>query len=163
LSDALIMQLAAIYGWEIDFVLDIREGDTFRVVYEEHYLDGSKVEEGPILAAEFTNQGHAYRAVRYTRPDGTTGYYSETGASMRKAFLRSPLDFTRISSNFDLRRRHPILNTIRAHRGVDYAAPTGTPVKATGDGIIDFIGTNGGFGRTVVLRHGSGYKTLYAH
>ena len=163
LSDALIMQLATIYGWEIDFVLDIREGDSFRVVYEERYLDGNKVEDGPILAAQFTNQGRAYHAIRYTLSDGTTGYFSETGASMRKAFLRSPLDFTRISSNFDLRRRHPILNTIRAHRGVDYAAPTGTPVKATGDGIIDFIGTKGGYGRTVVLRHGSSYKTLYAH
>lgn len=163
LSDAMIMELAGIYGWEIDFVLDIRSGDAFRVVYEERFLDGKKVEDGPILAAEFTNQGHAYRAVRYTLPDGSTSYYSDSGTSMRKAFLRSPLDFTRISSTFDLRRRHPILNTIRAHKGVDYAAPSGTPVKATGDGIIDFVGTNGGYGRTVVVRHGSTYKTLYAH
>jgi murein DD-endopeptidase MepM/ murein hydrolase activator NlpD len=163
LSDNLIMQLAAIFGWDIDFALDIRAGDSFKLLFEQRFKDGRKVDEGPILAAEFSNRGDSLRAVRYTAPDGITGYYSETGMAMRKAFLRTPLKFTRISSNFNLRRRHPVLNRIRAHRGVDYAAPTGTPVKAAGDGVVVFAGTKGGYGKTVVLRHGGVYSTLYAH
>jgi murein DD-endopeptidase MepM/ murein hydrolase activator NlpD len=163
LSDNLIMQLAAIFGWDIDFALDIREGDSFKVLYEERFKDGKKVEEGPILAAEFSNRGKTIRAVRYTAPDGSASYYSDTGAAMRKAFLRTPLKFTRISSNFDLRRRHPVLNRIRAHRGVDYAAPTGTAVKATGSGVVTHVGAKGGYGKTVMLRHGGVYGTLYAH
>jgi murein DD-endopeptidase MepM/ murein hydrolase activator NlpD len=163
LSDNLIMQLAAIFGWDIDFALDIRDGDGFRVLYEEQFKDGAKVDEGPILAAEFSNQGRTLRAVRYAAPDGTLGYYSDDGTAMRKAFLRTPLKFTRISSNFNLRRRHPVLNRIRAHRGVDYAAPTGTPVKATGSGVVTFVGTKGGYGKTIMLRHGGVYGTLYAH
>jgi len=163
LSDNLIMQLAAIYGWDIDFALDIREGDTFKLLYEEQYKDGRKVDEGPILAAEFTNRGTSLRAVRYVAPDGSASYFSDTGTAMRKAFLRTPLKFTRISSNFNLRRRHPVLNRIRAHRGVDYAAPTGTAVKATGKGVVTYVGTKGGYGKTVMLRHGGVYSTLYAH
>lgn len=163
LSDNLIMQLVGIYGWDIDFALDIRAGDGFRVIYEERYKDGIKVDEGPILAAEFRNQGRILRTVRYTAADGNTDYYSETGDAMRKAFLRTPLNFTRISSNFNLKRRHPVLNRIRAHRGVDYAAPTGTPVKAAGDGVVVYAGSKGGYGRTVILRHGGTYSTLYAH
>jgi len=163
LSDNLIMQLAAIFGWDIDFALDIREGDRFRVLYEERFKDGAKVNEGPILAAEFRNQGRTLRAVRYSAPDGSVGYYSDTGAAMRKEFLRTPLKFTRVSSNFNLSRKHPVLNRIRAHRGVDYAAPAGTAVKATGNGIVAFIGTKGGYGKTVALRHGGIYGTLYAH
>lgn len=163
LSDNLIMQLVAIYGWDIDFALDIRKGDNFRIIYEQQYKNNKKVGEGPILAAEFINQGKTFRTVRYVFDDGRREYFSETGSGMRKAFLRTPLNFTRISSGFSLNRKHPVLNTIRAHRGVDYAAPTGTPVKAAGDGTIQSIGNNGGYGRTVVIRHGSEYTTLYAH
>lgn len=163
LSDNLIMQLVAIYGWDIDFALDIREGDSFKIIYQEQYKEGVKVGEGPILAAQFVNVGKPYRAVRYELPDGRREYYSDTGTSMRKEFLRTPVDFTRISSGFSLSRKHPVLNKIRAHKGVDYAAPTGTPVKAAGNGTIIMVGTNGGYGRTVVIKHGSQYSTLYAH
>ena len=163
LSDNLIMRLVAIYGWDIDFALEIRAGDHFRVLYEEQYLEGVKVRDGNILVAEFTNRGKPYRAVRYTSPEGETGFYNELGFSMRKAFLRTPLKFDRISSQFNPNRRHPILNMIRAHKGVDYAAPTGTPIKATGDGTVLSAGRNGGYGNAVVLRHGGMYETLYAH
>ena len=163
LSDNLIMQLVAIYGWDIDFALDIRKGDRFRLIYEEHYKDDTKVSEGPILAAEFINQNKPYKSVRYIMPDGGSDYFADDGASMRKAFLRTPLNFTRISSGFSLNRKHPVLNKIRAHKGVDYAAPTGTPVKSAGNGTITEIGTNGGYGRSVVIKHGGTYSTLYAH
>ena len=163
LSDNLIMHLVDLYGWDIDFALDIRNGDRFHVIYEEKYKDGVKVQDGPILAAEFINREKPFRAVRYTQPDGYTSYYNEDGFSMHKAFLRTPLKFSHISSGFSLARRHPILNKIRAHRGVDYAAPMGTPVKATSDGIISFIGTEGGYGRVIILRHGEKYSTLYGH
>ena len=163
LSDTLIMQLAGIFGWDIDFALDIREGDSFIVVYEEKYLNGEKVGDGDILAAEFINNHTAYRALRYTTADGDTEYYSEDGKNMRKAFLRTPVDFSRISSRFTLHRKHPILNRIRAHKGVDYAAKRGTPVKATGNGKVIFRGRKGGYGNTIVIRHGSTYSTLYAH
>ena len=163
LSDNLIMRFVAIYGWDIDFALDIRKGDNFKVVYEEQYKDNKKVGEGPILVSEFSNRGKTYRAVRYTASDGHTGYYNENGYSMRKAFLRTPLKFNYISSRFSLRRMHPILNRIRAHKGVDYAAPIGTPVKATGDGIVVMAGRNGGFGNMIELRHGGVYSTVYAH
>lgn len=163
LSDKLIMEMVTIYGWDIDFALDIRQGDRFTVMFEEYYKDGVKVEDGPILAAEFTNRGKTFKTVRFTHEDGDSQYYSDSGHSMRKAFLRTPVKFSRISSRFNLNRRHPILNTIRAHKGVDYAAPTGTPIKATGDGVVTFKGTKGGYGRTVAIRHGSTYSTLYAH
>ena len=163
LSDNLIMQLVELYGWDIDFALDIRKGDRFQVIYEEKYKDGEKVQDGPILAAEFINRDKPYFAVRYTQPDGYTSYYNQDGFSMRKAFLRTPLKFSRISSGFSLARKHPILNKIRAHRGVDYAAPMGTPVKATGDGTVSFTGTKGGYGRVIILRHGEKYSTLYGH
>jgi len=125
LSDNLIMQLVSIFGWDIDFALDIRMGDGFNVIYEEQYKDNIKVGEGPILAAEFINRNQSFRAIRYTSPEGDTNYFSEDGVSMRKAFLRTPLTFSRISSRFNLRRKHPVLNRIRAHRGVDYAARMG--------------------------------------
>jgi len=163
LSDKLIMEMVTIYGWDIDFALDIRQGDRFTVMFEEYYKDGVKVEDGPILAAEFTNRGKTFKTVRFTHEDGDSQYYSDSGHSMRKAFLRTPVKFSRISSGFNLKRRHPVLNTIRAHKGVDYAAPTGTPIKATGDGVVTFKGTRGGYGRTVAIRHGSTYSTLYAH
>ncbi len=163
LSDALIMELASIFGWDIDFVLDIRSGDRFSLFYEQLYKDGKRVGDGDILAAEFVNQGKVFRAVRYVDNDDKVGYYSEIGLNMRKAFLRTPVNFTRISSRFNLKRRHPLLNTIRAHKGVDYAAPHGTPVKATGDGKVISIGHNGGYGKSVVLQHGGIYSTVYAH
>ncbi len=163
LSDRLTMELANVFGWDIDFVLDIRRGDRFSVVYQQRYLDGEKIDDGNILAAEFINQGRVIRAVRFETPEGDADYYTPEGDSMRKAFIRTPVDFARISSGFSLGRKHPILNTIRAHRGVDYAAPRGTPIKATGDGKVIFAGTKGGYGRTVIVQHGRQYNTLYAH
>ncbi|MGY8813198.1 MAG: OapA family protein [Gammaproteobacteria bacterium] len=163
LSDNLIMQLVAIYGWDIDFALDIRKGDKFKLIYEEQFKGDVKVSEGPILAAEFINNKKIFKTVRYTFAEGNSDYFSDTGDSMRKAFIRTPLNFTRISSKFSLTRRHPVLNTIRAHKGVDYAAPSGTPVKAAGDGTITSIGTNGGYGRVIQIKHGGSYGTLYAH
>ncbi|GJM04996.1 MAG: hypothetical protein DHS20C09_09870 [marine bacterium B5-7] len=163
LSDKLIMQLVSIYGWDIDFALDIREGDSFTLIYEEQYKDGVKVADGPIIAAEFINRGTALRALRYTHEDGRHDYYAENGDAMRKAFLRTPVELARISSRFNLKRKHPILNKIRAHKGVDYAASTGTPIKATGDGTVALAGKKGGYGRTIVLKHGGKYSTLYAH
>ncbi len=163
LSDRLIMQMVSIFGWDIDFALDIREGDEFKVIFQEQFKDGVKVGDGPILAAAFTNRKESYRALRYTSPEGETNYFNENGISMRKAFLRTPLKFSRISSGFNLRRKHPVLNRIRAHKGVDYAAPTGTPIKATGDGTVTLAGRKGGYGRTVILKHGGTRSTLYAH
>lgn len=163
MSDRLIMDLAGIFGWDIDFALDIRKGDSFAVFYEELYSDGKKVRDGNIIAAEFINQGKTYRAYRYTDSNGKTEHYAPDGKSMRKPFMRTPVSIARISSYFNLRRRHPILNKIRAHRGVDYAAPTGTPIKATGAGKVIYRGTKGGYGKTVIIRHGNTYTTLYAH
>lgn len=163
LSDNLIMQLAGIFGWDVDFALDIRNGDRFAVVYEELFRDGEKVRTGDIVAAEFVNQGRSYRAVAFTDGEGKREYFSPDGKSMRKAFLRSPVDFRRISSNFNPNRLHPKLGVRRPHRGVDYAAAPGTPIRAAGDGKIVHRGTKGGYGRTIVIQHGSKYSTLYAH
>ena len=163
LSDSLIMQMAEIFGWDIDFALDIRAGDRFALVFEEQFKDGQKIGEGPIVAAEFTNRSGRIRAVHYVDPTGRAAYFSPDGRSMRKAFLRTPVNFTRISSRFSFSRRHPILHKMRAHRGVDYAAPRGTAVRASGDGQVVFAGRNGEYGRTIILRHGSVYTTLYAH
>lgn len=163
ISDQTAMAVANIFGWDLDFVLDIREGDSFIAVYEQIWQDGQFVRDGEVIAAEFVNAGRAYRAVRYTLPNGRAEYFAPDGRSMRKAFLRAPVEFTRISSRFNPRRRHPILNTIRAHRGVDYAAPTGTPVRAAGDGRIRFRGREGGYGNAVVIEHGGGISTLYGH
>ncbi|RFA31473.1 hypothetical protein CAI21_02380 [Alkalilimnicola ehrlichii] len=163
LNDRLIMELAGIFGWDIDFALDIRAGDRFSVVYEELHRDGEKVRTGNIIAAEFVNRGRTVRAVRFEYPDGRADYFSPDGRSMRKAFIRSPVDFRRISSGFNPNRLHPIHGTRRPHRGVDYAAPTGTPIKAAGDGRIVHLGWKGGYGRTIVIQHGTRYSTLYAH
>jgi murein DD-endopeptidase MepM/ murein hydrolase activator NlpD len=162
MTDALIMELVGIFGWDIDFALDIRNGDSFALLYEEQFLEGEKVKDGPIVAAEFTNQGRTYRAVRYTNAKGHTDYFTPDGHSMRKAFLRTPVDFRRISSRFG-KRQHPTLNKMKMHKGVDYAASRGTPIKAAGDGKIIFRGRKGGYGRVVIIQHGGRYSTLYAH
>ncbi len=158
-----IMEMANIFGGVIDFILDPRAGDQFSILYEEQYLDGEFIGPGEILATQFVNQGRVYTAIRYLDEDGEVGYYSPEGESMRKAFLRNPLDVFRISSNFNPNRRHPILNTIRAHKGTDYAAPTGTPIRATGDGRVTHAGRNGSFGNLVVIKHNGGFETKYAH
>jgi murein DD-endopeptidase MepM/ murein hydrolase activator NlpD len=164
-SSPIIMQIAnEIFGWDIDFALEIRPGDEFSVVYEKKYQDGQYLGDGRVLAAEFINAGHAYRAVRYESEDGEIAdYFTPEGRSVRRQFLRAPVDFTRISSNFNLRRMHPILNRIRAHKGVDYAAPRGTPIKAAGDGRVEVAGWQGGYGRVVILAHGGGISTVYGH
>jgi murein DD-endopeptidase MepM/ murein hydrolase activator NlpD len=161
--DQTAVALADIFGWDIDFVLDIQPGDTFVVSYQELYQDGVYVKDGPILAASFTNKGRQYRAVRYVDPDGNAHYYTPDGRSMHKAFLRAPLEFTRISSGFNSARLHPILNLIRAHKGIDYAAPIGTPVRAAGDGRISYAGLKGGYGNVVEIDHSRGIMTVYGH
>lgn len=163
LSERTIMALADIFAWDIDFALDIRAGDSFTVMYEEQFIDGEKLGDGEVLAAEFVNQGRRIQAIRFLDDEGHASYYTPDGHSMRKAFLRSPVKFSRISSRFSLGRRHPILHKLRAHKGVDYAASRGTPVKASGDGKVAFVGTKGGYGRTVILQHARSYSTLYAH
>ena len=163
LSESKIMELAGLFGWDIDFSLELRSGDSFTVVFEEDYLEDMKFRDGPILAAEFVNQGKTYRAIRYQDPSGHVDYYSPDGNSMRKAFLRSPIKFARISSRFTKGRKHPILGKTRAHKGVDYAAPAGTPIRAAGEGTISFRGKKGGYGKTIIVEHGNGKSTLYAH
>ena len=164
-SPEIILRLANdIFGWDIDFALDIQPGDRFSLIYEQKFRDGEYIGDGRILAADFFNDGAIHRAVYYESADGKIAdYFTPEGRSMRRQFLRAPLDFTRISSNFNPRRRHPILNMIRAHRGVDYAAPTGTIIKAAGDGRVSFAGNKGGYGRVVILEHGGGISTLYGH
>lgn len=162
LSDAMAMRIADVFRWDIDFVLDIRPGDRFRLTYEKLSQDGVAVGDGDLLAVEFINQGRSYRAIRYER-DGQADYYTPEGQSLRKAFLRAPVSFTRISSRFNPYRRHPVLNRMRAHRGVDYAAPTGTPVKAAGSGRVRFVGNKGGYGKVIEIDHPNEVRTLYGH
>lgn len=161
--DQTTLALAELFGWDIDFVLDIRPGDAFVVTYEELSQDGEYIKDGPILAAKFINQGREYRAVRYIGPDGEARYFTPEGRSLKRAFLRAPLQFSRVSSGFNLRRRHPVLNRIRAHKGVDYAAPIGTPVRAAGDGHVRFAGSKGGYGNVVEIAHPRGVLTVYGH
>jgi len=163
LTDNQIMELANIFGWDIDFALEIRKGDRFSVLFEERYLNGEYLGTGRILAAEFVNRNKPIKAVRYEDQNGQASFYTPEGLSMRKAFLRTPLDVFRISSHFNLNRRHPVLNRIRAHKGTDYAAPTGTPVRAAGDGKITFAGVNGGYGNMLKITHRQNYETRYAH
>jgi murein DD-endopeptidase MepM/ murein hydrolase activator NlpD len=163
LSDGVIMDLATIFGWDIDFALEIRAGDQFRVLYEEQYLDGEKLSDGAILAAEFTNRGKTYTAVRYEDRNGEIGYFDAEGNSKRRAFIRSPIKFARVSSRYNPKRWHPVLMIWRSHKGVDYAAPRGTPIRATGDGRVVHRGTKGGYGRAVIIEHAGKYTTLYAH
>ena len=159
----ILYQLIAIYNWDIDFALDLRKGDTFSLVYEEIQLDGETIGYGDILISRFNNLGRELTAVRHLDKEGDTSYYTPEGKSMRKAFLRNPIDFARISSRFNLQRRHPVLNRIRAHRGTDYAASIGTPVKTVGNGKVIVAGWQNGFGNVVIIQHGSRYQTKYAH
>ncbi len=158
-----IMNLVGIFGWDIDFALDIRKGDHFKLIYNELYQDGIKIKTGQILAAEFTNRNNTYQAVFYKDSKGNGNYFSPDGKSMRKAFLRNPVKFSRISSRFTNKRWHPVLSKWRSHKGVDYAASRGTPVYAAGDGRIIHAGNKGGYGRAVIIQHGGKYTTLYAH
>lgn len=163
LDDALILELANIFAYDIDFAQDIQPNDFFKVLFEEHFVNGVKVGNGPIVAAEFVNNGKQYQAIRYTDTNGNSSYFTPKGESLKKAFIRTPVQYTRISSHFNPHRRHPVLHKIRAHRGVDYAAPTGTPVKAVGNGKVVFVGKKGGYGNAIILQHGHKYTTLYGH
>ena len=163
IPESVIMDLAYIFAWDIDFVFDIRVGDKFKLLYETPFVDGQQIENGSILYAEFYNQNNRFTAIRYKGKNKKWEYFNENGGSLEKAFLRAPLDFAYISSHFNPNRRHPILNTIRAHNGVDYAAKRGTPIRATGEGVIQSVGWKSGYGRTIVIRHGGEITTLYAH
>ncbi|MCP3675545.1 MAG: peptidoglycan DD-metalloendopeptidase family protein [Gammaproteobacteria bacterium] len=163
LTDSMVMELAGIFGWDIDFILDIREGDQFTVIFEEKFVDGEKIGNRNILAAEFINQGKSYQAIRYTDSSGRSEYYTPGGLSMRKAFLRAPVDFSYISSNFKPRRFHPILKRVKAHNGVDYRAPKGTPVKAAGDGKVIVSAYSKYNGHHVFIQHGQKFVTKYLH
>jgi murein DD-endopeptidase MepM/ murein hydrolase activator NlpD len=163
LSAKQIYSFAKLFEYDVDFAQDLRPGDRFSVVYEEIYAKGKKIKGGDILAAEFVNRGEKYRAVRFIDKHGDANYYTPQGRSLRKGFMRNPVDFARVSSHFNLRRLHPILHTIRAHKGVDYGASIGTPIKATGDGVISFYGNKSGYGRVATVKHRGGVETLYAH
>lgn len=163
IPDQIALQLVDIFSSEIDFHSDLRSGDHFVVIYEASYNNGELIKTGQILAAEFINKGNTYRAVLYRNPEGQFSYYTPEGKSLHKSFLRSPLEFSRISSGFSLGRFHPILQKIRAHKGVDYAAPSGTRIKASADGAVAFAGVKGGYGNVIVLQHQNGISTVYGH
>ncbi len=163
LKQSTIMELSDIFQWELDFARDIRKGDQFSLVYDRLYREGKYIGDGDILAAEFIRGGKRYQAIRYTDPDGNTGYYTPEGKSKRRTFLRHPVDVVRITSRFDPKRLHPVLHQIRAHKGVDYGSPIGTPIRATADGTVRFAGSKSAYGKTVILNHGTDIRTLYAH
>lgn len=163
LKQSTIMELSDIFQWELDFARDIRKGDQFSLVYDRLYREGKYIGDGDILAAEFVRGGKHYQAIRYTDPDGNTGYYAPDGQSKRRTFLRHPVDVVRITSRFDPKRVHPVLHQIRAHKGVDYGSPTGTPIRATANGVVRFAGSKSAYGKTVILNHGTDIRTLYAH
>ena len=163
MSDKLIMELVEIFGWDINFWLDIRKGDRFAVIYQEVFKDGEKIRDGRILAAEFVNQDDVHRAVYYADKGTASGYYDPNGHPMRKTFLRSPIKDAPVTSGFTLRRFHPILKTWRAHRGVDYGARTGTAIRSTGEGTITKIGWSNSYGKVITIKHAGRYSTLYAH
>ena len=163
IPDSIIMDFAYIFGWDIDFIFDVRKGDKFSVIYETEFSEGEKISNGDIVFAEFTNREKKYIAQRFFDDVQGKQYFNENGENVKKAFLRAPLDFAYISSHFNPNRMHPILHKIKAHNGVDYAAKRNTPVKASGDGVISFMGRQSGYGRTVEIKHGGNIKTLYAH
>ena len=163
IPDSIIMDFAFIFGWDIDFIFDVRKGDKFAVIFEADYSEGEKISSGDIIFAEFINKNDRYIAQRFFDNNQGKQYFNENGDNVRKAFLRAPLDFAYISSHFNPNRLHPILHKIKAHNGVDYAASRNTPVKASGDGVISFVGVKGGYGRTIEIKHGGNIKTLYAH
>ena len=163
IPDSIIMDFAYIFGWDIDFIFDVRKGDKFSVIYETEFSEGEKISSGDIVFAEFTNREKKYIAQRFFDDVQGKQYFNENGENVKKAFLRAPLDFAYISSHFNPNRMHPILHKIKAHNGVDYAAKRNTPVKASGDGVISFMGRQSGYGRTVEIKHGGNIKTLYAH
>jgi murein DD-endopeptidase MepM/ murein hydrolase activator NlpD len=163
LSDALVLKMVEIFNFDIDFVRDLQRGDRFALVFEEVWRDGEKLRDGNILAATFVNGGKRFEVFRHEGLDGGVDYLSRDGKSRKRAFIRTPLEFSRVSSKFSLARRHPVLGTMRAHRGVDYAAPTGTPIRVTGHGTVAFAGWKGGYGKVVEVQHGKTYRTLYAH
>ncbi|MDH3589148.1 MAG: peptidoglycan DD-metalloendopeptidase family protein [Gammaproteobacteria bacterium] len=164
ISDTLIMNLAGIFAWDVDFVLDIRTGDRFTMIYEEIWQDGEKLRDGDILAAEFINSGKTFRAIRFENPEKEVGYFTPDGLNVKKAFLRAPIAINpRVTSSFNPRRKHPVHNKVLPHKGVDYSAPTGTAIKAAGDGKVIFRGRKGGYGNTIILQHGGNITTLYAH
>jgi len=163
MPESVIMDFAYIFGWDVDFVFDIRDGDRFSVIYETPYSMGDEVENGDILMAEFTNKNRTYIANRFMKKDFKKGYFDSDGNNMQKAFLRAPLEFSYISSHFNPNRMHPVLHTIRAHNGVDYAAPRGSPVRATGAGNVQFVGIKNGCGKEIVLKHSNNYSTRYCH
>lgn len=163
MSDMMTLKLAKAFGYDIDFARDLREGDSFSVIYDQVYRDGELLRSGDVLAATFVNQGKRFTAIRYTNAKGETLYYAEDGRPLRRAFLRTPVEFTRISSRFSSGRKHPILGKMRAHRGVDYAAPSGTPIHSAGDGKVIFRGVQRGYGNVVIVQHQGKYTTLYGH
>lgn len=163
MTDAMTLKLANAFGYDIDFAQDLRRGDSFSAIYDTVYRDGELLRSGDILAATFINQGKRFTAIRYTNIAGETLYYTEDGRPLRKSFLRTPVEFTRISSVFSSGRMHPVLGRMRAHRGVDYAAPSGTPIRAAGAGKIAFRGTQNGYGNVVIIQHEGKYTTLYGH
>lgn len=163
LPHSMVVELSNIFAYDIDFALDIRKGDEFEVIYEENVIDGRRVGTGQILAARFTNQGKVHSALRYAPAKGSASYYSADGKSLRKAFIRTPIDVVRISSRFSQSRKHPVLNTTRAHKGVDYAAPVGTPIRAAGDGKVVAAERQGGYGNVIMIQHSQKYTTVYGH
>jgi len=163
IPDSIIMDFAFIFGWDIDFIFDVRQGDKFSVIFETDYSEGERISSGDIVLAEFINKDKKFIAQRFFDEIQGKQYFNEKGENVKKAFLRAPLDFAYISSHFNPNRMHPILHRIKAHNGVDYAAKRNTPVKASGDGVISFIGRQSGYGRTVEIKHGGNIKTLYAH
>ena len=163
MPDSIIMDFAYIFGWDVDFVFDVRKGDAFSVIYETDYSEGEKISSGDIIFAEFINKNNRYIAQRFFDDVQGKQYFNENGDNVKKAFLRAPLDFAYISSHFNPNRMHPILHKIKAHNGVDYAAKRNTPIMASGDGVISFVGRQSGYGRTIEIKHGGNIKTLYAH
>ena len=163
IPDSIIMDFAYIFGWDIDFIFDVRKGDRFSVIFETEFSQGEKISSGDVVFAEFINKNNRYIAQRFYDEEQGKQYFNENGDNVKKAFLRAPLDFAYISSHFNPNRMHPILHRIKAHNGVDYAAKRNTPVKASGDGVISFVGKRSGYGRTLEIKHGGDIKTLYAH